>query len=54
MRALLLLATCIFLAGCSTRPPLPPDCEGALTPINRPVTAVLTTPGPTHESRTTP
>jgi hypothetical protein len=28
-----LLASAI-LAGCATRPPTPPDCEGELVPIN--------------------
>ncbi len=31
---LLLAAALACGAGCATRPPLPPDCEGALVPIN--------------------
>jgi hypothetical protein len=30
--ALSLLA--LLLAACGTRPPMPPECEGPLTPIN--------------------
>jgi len=31
LRFILLLAV---LAGCASNPPLPPECEGELTPIN--------------------
>jgi hypothetical protein len=33
--------------GCGTRPPLPPECEGALRPINVPAA----TTEPVDESR---
>lgn len=36
--ALLLLA--LLLAACGIRPPRPPECEGQLTPINKPTTSV--------------
>lgn len=36
MRPFLLLLTALLLAGCSTTPPKPPECDGELTPINAP------------------
>lgn len=52
MNYLAILAACISLLGCGTRPPLPPECEGALSPINGQANAATT--GAIHESRTTP
>jgi predicted small lipoprotein YifL len=34
MKLLLALSFLAVLAACGTRPPLPPECEGELTPIN--------------------
>ena len=34
MKLLLALSILTLLAACGTRPPLPPECEGELTPIN--------------------
>lgn len=39
-----LLVLCF--AGCGTRPPLPPECEGELVPINTPVTPAQLPPTP--------
>lgn len=38
LTALLLLA--LLLTACGIRPPRPPECEGQLTPINKPTTSV--------------
>jgi predicted small lipoprotein YifL len=46
------VALCASLTGCGTRPPLPPECEGALTPINGQASAA--TAGASNESRTNP
>jgi hypothetical protein len=52
MKFLFILVACASLFGCGTRPPLPPECEGALTPINgQPSTATV---GAINESRTNP
>ena len=32
--AVLLILAWLLLGGCATTPPLPPECTGALTPIN--------------------
>lgn len=34
----LLSALLLVLTACATKPPLPPECEGPLTPINPPAT----------------
>ncbi|WP_162245726.1 hypothetical protein [Variovorax sp. Root411] len=34
--SIILSLLALLLAGCGTRPPTPPDCEGPLTPINIP------------------
>lgn len=39
--ALLVLA--LLLTACGTRPPLPPECKGSLTPIN--ASAAAPSPG---------
>ena len=52
MRYLIALSALAALAACGTKPPLPPDCEGALSPINAQVSAANT--GAIHESRTNP
>lgn len=43
LSALLALAS---LLGCGTRPPLPPECEGPLTPINAPAASTEAGRGP--------
>lgn len=48
MKFLCLLVACTSLAGCGTRPPLPPECEGPLTAINSQAGAAI---GAIHESR---
>lgn len=41
LTALLLLALlALLLTACGIRPPRPPECEGQLTPINKPTTSV--------------
>ena len=45
----LLLALLGLLSACGTRPPLPPECEGALSPINGQVD--VSERGAIHESR---
>lgn len=34
MKSLLAASVLALLAACGTRPPLPPECQGELTPIN--------------------
>ncbi len=34
MRIFSLVIALLFLAGCASTPPLPPECDGELTPIN--------------------
>lgn len=38
-RLVLILLVAAAFAGCATRPTPPPECEGALTPINPPANA---------------
>ncbi|MDM0058970.1 hypothetical protein [Variovorax fucosicus] len=52
MKHLLVIALAAALLGCGTRPPLPPECEGALSPINNQSSA--STAGATRESRANP
>ena len=34
MRVFSLIIAALLLAGCASTPPLPPECDGELTPIN--------------------
>lgn len=52
MKHLLAIALVAALLGCGTRPPLPPECEGALSPINNQSSA--STAGAIRESRANP
>jgi len=49
MKHLLVIALAATMIGCGTRPPLPPECEGALSPINNQSSA--STAGAIRESR---
>ena len=40
------LALLLLIAACGTRPPLPPECQGPLTPIN----PASTSSGAFHEA----
>jgi hypothetical protein len=40
MQRFAVLVAFAFLVGCGTRPPLPPECEGALRPINGPAASM--------------
>lgn len=53
MKYFLVITVCVSMLGCGTRPPLPPECEGALSPINVP-TITDSTAGTIHESRSSP
>ncbi len=52
MKYLFVVFACASLVGCGTRPPFPPECEGALIPINGPSGPAVA--GAMHESRTNP
>lgn len=52
MRYLVAVSAFAILTACGTRPPLPPECKGALSPINTP--AGNASAGAMHESRTEP
>ena len=52
MKHFLAIALGAALLGCGTRPPLPPECEGALSPINGQTS--VSTAGLTHEPRANP
>ena len=52
MKRFVLLLMTALMSGCGTRPPLPPECEGALSPINAQIAARTT--GAIHESRSNP
>jgi hypothetical protein len=52
MKHFIALLASASLLGCGTRPPLPPECEGALSPIN--VQTGAATTGAAHEPRTNP
>jgi len=40
MKSLALVIASAVLAACGTKPPLPPDCQGELVPINPQPTTV--------------
>jgi len=40
MKPLRVAALALLLVGCAGRPPLPPDCEGQLVPINSSVSTL--------------
>ena len=48
----LILSIIALLSACGTRPPLPPECEGDLSPINAQADASMR--GAIHESRANP
>lgn len=48
MKRLVLVVLMTALAACATSPPLPPECDGALVPINGVVSASV---GGEHEAR---
>lgn len=50
MKHIVALLVSASLLGCGTRPPLPPECEGTLSPINAQTSAA--TNGAAHEPRT--
>lgn len=52
MKSIAIVTLCAGLIGCGTRPPLPPECEGALSPINSQQTA--STAGAIDASRSNP
>ncbi|MET3466211.1 hypothetical protein ABIC42_006981 [Variovorax sp. 1133] len=49
MRLVVTLLASALISSCGTRPPLPPECEGPLTPINAATGTTL--PGAVNESQ---
>lgn len=49
MRLVVTLLASALISSCGTRPPLPPECEGSLTPIN--AAAGTTLPGAVSDSQ---
>lgn len=52
MKRITALLMTALLSGCGTRPPLPPECEGTLSPIN--AQAMADSTGAIDESRSSP
>lgn len=49
MKLAVTLLVSALIASCGTRPPLPPECEGSLTPINAATSTTI--PGANGESQ---